>query len=68
MGRRRILLFLGILLAGALMIAMVLFATSEESHARQLAMMKQDAMKRNAWFKGGNRSASAGIMLAPVGS
>ena len=49
-------------------IAMVLFATSPEEHARQLAMIKKDAARRNAWFKGGSRSADVGIMLAPVGS
>lgn len=49
-------------------IALVLFATSREGHAEQMALIEKDAKKRNAWFKSGLATASAGIMLAPVGS
>lgn len=44
-------------------VALILFSTSPREHARQLAMINEEAKQRNAWFKGGTQTAS--IMLAP---
>lgn len=49
-------------------IAMVLFANSAQERAMKLAQINAEVKKRNAWFGGGTRTASSGIVLVPVGS
>lgn len=47
--------------------AVLLFAKSQESHDRQIAAIREDAARRNAWFGTGGAQVAMGISLLPDG-
>ncbi|MCC2977620.1 energy transducer TonB [Sphingomonas sp. PL-96] len=47
--------------------AVLLFATSQASHDRQLVGIPEDAARRNAWFGDGGTPIALGVSLMPVG-